>query len=147
MDGVADAGEWVPGHLEAFWDAKERLAPSEDEVVELSGEESSDWHMPRAANLPAVQNSRLLASEEAQVVSSGEGIGHAASISSFSQLARTAGVTYPAEISIIAAVTELVGARDCHSLVQTYACLSCAKHSSLVLMTVVPIFRCPLFGS
>ena len=111
MGGVADADGWDPGQPEEYWDAEERLAPPEDEVVELSGEESSDWDMPHAPKPPADQNSRLLASEQAQVVSSGEGSDHAASISSLSQLARTAGVTYPVEISTVAAVTELVGAR------------------------------------
>ena len=149
MGGVADADEWDPGQPEKYWDAEERLAPPEDEVVELSGEESSDWDMPQAAEPPADQNSRLLASEQAQVVSSGEGGDHAASISSLSQLARTAGVTYPVEISTVAAVTELVGARAMSSSQCKYqACLSHAEHPSLVLIVmVVSGFRFPPFGS
>lgn len=149
MGGIADADGWDAGQPEEYWDAEERLAPPEDEVVELSGEESSDWDMPHASKPPADQNSRLLAPEQAQVVSSGEGGDHAASISSLSQLARTAGVTYPVEISTVAAVTELVGAREVSSSRCKYqACLSCSGHPSLVLIvTVVSVFRFPPFGS
>ena len=148
MGGVANADGWDPGQPEEYWDAEERLAPPEDEVVELSGEESSDWDMPCASKPPADQNSRLLAPEQAQVVSSGEGGDRAASISSLSQLARTAGVTYPVEISTVAAVTELVGASEVSSSQCKYrACLSYAGHPSLVLIvTVVSVFRFPPSG-